>query len=38
MVRMIFGGIAGWLENDCGTEERRNEQRHELAKDVAQRN
>src|SRR6202171_5053857 len=33
-----FGGIAGWFENDCGSEERRNEQRHELAEYMAQRN
>src|SRR5260370_41172213 len=33
-----FGGIAGRFENDCGSEERRNEQRHELPEDVAQWN
>src|SRR5258708_20811279 len=31
-----FGGIAGRFENDRGSEERRVEQRHELAANVAQ--
>src|ERR1700687_3095290 len=33
-----FGGIAGRFENDRGSEDRRNEERHELAKYMAQRN
>src|SRR5260370_41172080 len=33
-----FGGIAGRFENDRGSEKRRNEQRHELSEDGAQRN
>src|SRR2546421_295662 len=33
-----FRGIAGSLENDHGSKERRNEQCHELAEDMAHRN
>src|SRR5260370_717253 len=33
-----FSGIAGRFENDRGSEQRRNEQCHELPEDVAQRN
>src|SRR4029077_19788269 len=33
-----FAGIGGVFENDGGAEKRRNEKRHELSKDVAERN